>query len=37
MPDPYIYAWENYNRTCGAYYYYNTAKPYYNDNYKVQT
>ena len=34
MPDPYIYAWENYNRTCEAYYY-NTAKPYYNDNYKV--
>ena len=32
MPDPYLYAWENFNRTCEAYYN-DTAKPYYHDNY----
>jgi predicted amidohydrolase len=34
MPSPYIYAWENYNPICEAYYN-NTAKSYYKDNYRV--
>jgi predicted amidohydrolase len=33
MPSPYIYAWENYTRTCKDYYN-NVAKTYYNNSFK---
>lgn len=34
LPEPYLYAWENYNRT-GKNYYETVSKPYYQANYKI--